>query len=60
MIEPMSKIGPDDPRVSDIAALVRAELTEEAEAGFPVLSRIPSTGIVKFLDNFATWRRPTA
>jgi hypothetical protein len=48
------EIGLDDSRLSGIAALVRAELAEEADAGFPVLSRIPSTGIVKFLDNFAT------
>jgi hypothetical protein len=29
-------------------------LAQEVEAGFPLLSRIPSTGIVQFLDNFAT------
>jgi hypothetical protein len=48
------EIGPDDPRLSELAALVRAELAEEVDAGFPTLSRIPCTGIVKFLDNFAT------
>jgi hypothetical protein len=54
MIGPIPEIGLDDPRVSAIAELVRAELAQEVEAGFPVLSRIPSTGIVQFLDNFAT------
>ena len=54
MIGHIPEIGLDDPRVSDIAELVRAELAQEVEAGFPVLSRIPSTGIIKFLDNFAT------
>jgi hypothetical protein len=47
------EIGLDDSRLSDIAAVVRAELAQEADAGFPTLSRIPCTGIVKFLDNFA-------
>lgn len=54
VIGPIPEIGLDDPRVSDIAALIRTELAQEAETGFPVLSRIPSTGIVKFLDHFAT------
>jgi hypothetical protein len=54
MIGPIPEIGLDDPRVLAIAELVRAELAQEVEAGFPVLSRIPSTGIVQFLDNFAT------
>ena len=48
------EIGLDDARLSDIAAVVRAELAQEADAGFPTLSRIPCTGIVKFLDHFAT------
>ena len=50
----ISEIGPDDGRVLDIAALVRAELAEEAASGFPTLGRIPSTGTVKFLDHFET------
>jgi hypothetical protein len=54
MIGPIPEIGLDDPRVLAIAELLRAELAQEVEAGFPVLSRIPSTGIVQFLDNFAT------
>ena len=48
------EIGLDDSRLSDVAAVVRAELAQEADAGFPALSRIPCTGIVKFLDHFAT------
>ena len=40
--------------LSEIAALVSAELNEEAAAGFPKLSRIPSTGIIKFLDYWET------
>ena len=44
----------DDPRVADVAALVRAELEAEVAAGLAALTRIPSTGIIKFLDYFAT------
>lgn len=35
---------------SGITALVRAELDQESAAGFPKLKRIPSTGIIRFLD----------
>lgn len=48
-----AEIGLDDPRIAEIAAVVRAEFAQEVEAGFPRLSRIPSTGVVQFLDNFA-------
>jgi hypothetical protein len=54
MIGHLPEIALDDRRVSDIAALVRSEMAQEVDAGFPRLSRIPSTGIVKFLDSFAT------
>ena len=50
---PAAEIGLDDPRIAEIAAVVRAEFAQEVEAGFPRLRRIPSTGIVQFLDNFA-------
>ena len=43
--------------VLGIETLLRAELAQEVEAGFPKLSRIPSAGIIKFLDYFAAWRR---
>ena len=39
--------------LSGIAALLRANFTAEAEAGFPTVKRIPSTEAVKFLDYFA-------
>ena len=39
---------------TNIAALLRADFTAEADAGFPTVRRIPSTGAVKFLDYFAT------
>jgi hypothetical protein len=58
MIGHISEIGLEDGRVSDIAALIRTELAQEVDAGFPVLGRIPSTGTVKFLDNFATLSPP--
>ena len=54
MIGLLPEIGPDDSRVLDIAALLRTELGQEADAGFPTLGRIPSTGIVKFLDIYET------
>jgi len=54
MVGGVPEIGLDDRRVSDIAAMVRTEFAQEVDAGFPVLSRIPSTGALKFLDNFAT------
>ena len=44
----------DDPVVLAIAALVRPELEAEAAAGFPTLSHIPSSGIIKLLDYLAT------
>jgi hypothetical protein len=50
MIGDHREIRPDDPRVTDIAALVRDELAREADAGFPTLLRVPSSGVVKFLD----------
>jgi hypothetical protein len=49
-----SEIRPDDPRVWAIAALIRAELAEEAAAGFPILRRVPSTGAIKLLDYLET------
>jgi len=39
--------------LSSIAALLRADFTVEADAGFPTVRRIPSTESVKFLDYFA-------
>jgi hypothetical protein len=39
---------------SNVAALIRAELAEEATAGFPKLKRVPSTQVVRFLDYWAT------
>jgi hypothetical protein len=49
-----SEIGLDDPRLAGIAGLIRADLAEEADAGFPTLSRIPNTLVVEALDYFAT------
>ncbi|HVO99760.1 MAG TPA: hypothetical protein VMT15_16925 [Bryobacteraceae bacterium] len=43
----------DEGYVSNIEKLLRADLAAEAEAGFPTLSRIPSSGIIKLLDCFA-------
>ena len=48
------EIGVDDSLVVSIAALVRAGLGREAAAGFPTLSCIPSSGIVKLLAYPAT------
>ena len=48
------EISADDPMVVSIAALVRAELEQEAAAAFPTLSRIPSSGIIRHLDYLAT------
>ncbi|HZK90601.1 MAG TPA: hypothetical protein VFC56_10680 [Stellaceae bacterium] len=50
----LAEIGPDDGRVLAIAELIRADLAVEAQRGFPTLTRIPSSGTVKFLDYFAT------
>jgi hypothetical protein len=43
-----------DPGVAAIGALIRAELTEQAAAGLPLLQRVPSTGAIKQLDHMAT------
>ena len=46
---------PVDPELlSGIAQLVREELDQEAAAGLPKLKRIPSTGVIKFIDYFAS------
>jgi hypothetical protein len=37
----------------DTTAFLRAELTAEADAGFPHLRRVPQTKIIQFLDYFA-------
>jgi hypothetical protein len=37
----------------DISSLLRADFGEEADAGFPRLSRIPQTRVVQLLDYFA-------
>ncbi|MGC2411697.1 MAG: hypothetical protein WA459_03240 [Stellaceae bacterium] len=50
----MSDIRADDGRVLAIAALIREELEREAAAGFPTLTQIPSTGVIKLLDYLAT------
>jgi hypothetical protein len=39
---------------TNIAALLHADFTAEADAGFPTVRRIPSTDAVKFLDYFVT------
>lgn len=39
--------------LSNVAALVRADFTAEADASFPIVKRLPSTETVKFLDYFA-------
>jgi hypothetical protein len=41
-------------KLDDVSALLKAHLDEEAQSGFPRLSRIPSTGIIQFLDYFGT------
>jgi hypothetical protein len=38
---------------TNVAALLRADFTAEADAGFPTVRQIPSTDAVKFLDHFA-------
>jgi hypothetical protein len=43
---------------SNVAALIRNDLAQEASAGFPILSRTPCTQVVRFLDYWATL--PTA
>ena len=46
----------DDARVLAIAALIREELAREVATGFRTLTRIPSSGVIKLLDYFATLR----
>jgi hypothetical protein len=41
-------------KLDDVTALIKAHLVEEFQAGFPRLSRAPSTGTIKFLDHFST------
>jgi len=48
-----AEIDADDPLVVAIGALVRIELANKAAAGFPTLSRIPSSGIIKLLGYMA-------
>lgn len=40
--------------LSAIAAILLTKLDEEVQTNCPNLSRIPSTGIIKFLDHFAS------
>lgn len=40
-------------KLDDISALLKAHLAGEAQAGFPKLTRTPSTGAIQFLDYFA-------
>ena len=42
----------NEPTFESIAESVWEELTREATAGFPLLSAIPATGVVRFLDYF--------
>lgn len=42
----------NEPTFERIAESVWEELTREATAGFPLLSAIPATGVVRFLDYF--------
>jgi len=41
-------------KLDDASALLRAHLAEEAHSGFPNLSRIPSSGMIRFLDYAST------
>jgi len=41
-------------RLPEVTALVRDRLVREVAAGFPTLTRIPSSGVIQFLDYFAT------
>jgi hypothetical protein len=41
-------------KLDGVAALMKAHLAEESQAGFPKLSRTPSTGVIRFLDYFST------
>jgi len=40
--------------LEDVSALLRAHMAEEAESGFPKLSRIPSSDMVRWLDHVST------
>ena len=42
------------PKLDDVSALLRAHLSEEAQSGFPTLSRIPSSSMIRFLDYAST------
>jgi len=44
----------DDSRLLAVVALAREELAREAAAGFPTLTHIPSSGVIKLLDYLAT------
>jgi len=41
-------------KLDDIGALLKDHLVAEAQAGFPGLTRTPSTGVIQLLDYFAT------
>jgi hypothetical protein len=41
-------------KLDDVSALLKSHLDEEAQAGFPRLSRTPSAGTIQFLDYFGT------
>ena len=41
-------------KLDDVSALLRAHLDGEAQAGFPRLTRTPSSGTIQFLDYFGT------
>jgi len=41
-------------QVDDVSALLKTHLGEEAQSGFPRLTQIPSTDIIRFLDYFHT------
>ncbi len=45
-------------RLPEVTALVRNHLVREVAAGFPTLTRIPSSGVIRFLDYFATLPEP--
>jgi hypothetical protein len=42
------------PKLDDVSALLKAHLDAEALAGFPRLTRTPSSGTIQFLDHFDT------
>jgi hypothetical protein len=41
--------------LDDVSAFLKAHLDEEAQSGFPRLTRIPSTGTIQFLDYFGPY-----